>query len=105
MKYLWGCTAAMMLTAAMCCAAPVPGTPLGYWIAPGQDGGLAAQLRFHDSVGEVAVLFAQGPVKLQDNPFVDAGGRRTARIPCSPRSMARTAPPCPRDRQVRIPYC
>jgi hypothetical protein len=69
MKYLWGCTAAMMLTAALCCAAPVPGTPPGYWIAPGQGGDLAAQLRFHDSVGEVAVLFAQGPVKLQDNPF------------------------------------
>jgi hypothetical protein len=53
---------------------PVAGAPPGYWIAPGQGGVLPQRTRFHDSVGNVEVLFAQGPVNLRGNPFFERLG-------------------------------
>jgi hypothetical protein len=52
-----------------------PPVVAGSWIAPGQDGVLPARARFHDSVGDVEVLFAQGPVLLRGNPFFEPLGR------------------------------
>jgi cytochrome c peroxidase len=48
-------------------AADVPDQ--SYWIAPGQVGSLPAQARYHDGVGDVEVLFAQGSVDLGGNAF------------------------------------
>ena len=74
----------MALASALFWAAPVPGADVpnrgappaaaGYWIAPGQDGVLPARARFHDSVGDVEVLFAHGPVPLRGNPFFEPLG-------------------------------
>jgi hypothetical protein len=54
--------------------AAAEGASPGYWIAPGQGGVLPERVRFHDNVGNVEVLFAQGPISLQDNPFFEPLG-------------------------------
>jgi hypothetical protein len=72
--------AATLFWAARALGADVPdrGAPPvaapSYWIAPGQDGVLPARARYHDSVGDVEVLFAQGSVSLRGNPFFEPLG-------------------------------
>jgi hypothetical protein len=53
---------------------PAAGAPLGYWIEPGQGGVLPQRARYHDSVGDVEVLFAQGPVSLHGSAFFEPLG-------------------------------
>ena len=74
------CSASMALAAALFWAARAlgadvsePGAPPvalpSYWVAPGQGGVLPARARYHDNIGAVEVLFAQGSVSLRGNPF------------------------------------
>jgi hypothetical protein len=65
---------AVALSAAVPGLAAEGGASPGYWIAPGQGGVLPERVRFHDSVGDVEVLFAQGSVGLRDNPFFEPLG-------------------------------
>jgi hypothetical protein len=53
---------------------PAETPPPGYWIAPGQGGMLPERIRIHDSLGNVEVLLAQGPVSLRGNPFFEPLG-------------------------------
>jgi hypothetical protein len=70
--FQWKYLTAALLTAAASWAPSAMGAD--YWIAPGQDIVLPAQVRFQDGTGEVGVQFAQGPVHLQGNPFFEPLG-------------------------------
>ena len=78
------CSTLMALASVLFCAVDVaaadvqdrgaPPVAPSYWIAPGQGGVLPARARYHDSLGDVEVVFAQGPVTLQGNPFFEPLG-------------------------------
>jgi len=80
MKYLYTMAAMTLATAVVLAVpalggdAPAEATLPGYWIAPGQGGVLPERARYHDSVGDVEVLFAQGPVSLHGNAFFEPLG-------------------------------
>lgn len=67
-KYLIAASLAAIASWAACAMAA------DYWIAPGQDSVLPAQLRFHDAAGNIGIQFARGPVNLHGNPFFEPLG-------------------------------
>src|ERR1700733_7120490 len=66
--------AAIFAVPALSADVPAETPPPGYWIAPGQGGMLPERIRIHDSLGNVEVLLAQGPVSLRGNPFFEPLG-------------------------------
>jgi hypothetical protein len=83
--HLWTCLAAVALASVsfwtgsaaggdVSVGAPPAVPTSSYWITPGQGGAIGAQTRYHDAVGEVEVLLAQGPVNPRSNAFFEALG-------------------------------